>query len=259
MTDANIRSPISANNRDPGPTQGAPSTSGLVVTQVAFLRRYRRRPAHPFDEYHQQWQAEEQDRRRKQGESGPGKTGHPRGQQSPEHRTQETTRTDESEKAARLPWIEDLVGIGPELRDRYGKCHTQPNIVEGGNPSVTETEEIEEKDQTEHVEESRYKDQHWQPQSRRCPGVDDQNRNRNRCHREIDPGKILRAQGVDEGRLPDSLGRKVYCGENQEIEEEQPCEGPFAGSNAEDGAPKTSTRAGGGAPISGEPIRSPHS
>jgi hypothetical protein len=128
MTDANIRSPISANNRDP-----------------------------------------EQDRRRKQGESGPGKTGHSGRQQPAEHGSQETSGTDESEKAARLPRIEDLVGIGPELRDRYGKGHTQPNIVEGGNPSVAETEEIEEEDQTEHVEESRGKDQHRQPHPRHRP------------------------------------------------------------------------------------------
>ena len=124
-------------------------------------------------------------------------------------------------------------------------------------PSKTEHHaEIEEEYEPEYVEERRAKDQHRQPHPHRRPRVDDQNRERNRCHRQIDPGKILRPQRVDEGSLTNRLGREVNGGEYQKIEKEQPGQGTLSGSDTEEGAPDIAPRAGGAHPSLGEPALS---
>ncbi len=122
--------------QQPGTAQRAQPAAGLLVSEAAatFAASPTRVPASRSMNTTNNGKLSNSAAAAEQGESGPGRRVTADGQEAAEHRAQETTGTDEGEKAARLPRIEDLVGIGPELRDRDGKGHTQPDVVERRQP-----------------------------------------------------------------------------------------------------------------------------
>ena len=222
------------------------TAAGIVVTARGRPGRGGRGPAPvPFDQQDQDRYHHHDRRRAEQGVAGPQDPGQLDSQKAPEDRAEESARPDEREQPAGLPGVEDLIGIGPELRNRDGKCHSEPHVVDDRHPAPAEGEQPEENHQRRDVQQGAADNQRLEADPVRQPRVQNQHRKRDHGHDEVDPRQVLGAEKIDEGRLAHALGGEVDGREKQELGEEEPGDHGLAAVDAEGGfAHAAATRRG---------------